>query len=539
MLSVLLACVLIAETQSEPRLEWSTFGDFAAKQFEGSEYRLVMDRAIGERPMVYYFSNPGSDKLALLKRVSNELCLNFDVDDKLKKIFISGPNSDAGMTLRMKLQLGIQKTQEIARSYWGRSTDELGSDSILLIERVVAAESEKQKKILMFERDVVISMVRPESRAVLACLLTADPATLASRIAANQSGERAVAVSREATNIIKTAYTGRPPSDPAEADYWQAIRNTYDEMATDGAVPVITHSVAKNGAASFFLRLDGKSKSKHLGAISLGQPDWLLESDETETDSVPADLANEEFNPKQTIFWGVDGMNIFQTLAIKHKWNTVAWLDVGRSHPEFTKTIKGFSQLKEVRVKLTEDGWMVPYILGSRWPEFSGNWRGLMKMEGKIEPETDIKILREYLEDLSDDEINGMAEIKGERIDYRLSSLVSSARLIRVALRISAASNLKEFEYKLSQLDLGIGAEISHYWPYVINDEMKTPQVVQRRGQAILIMLDREVPDPDFDELPHSRTLVVTLAVPTGTEGANGKPAYAFERCEVILKKTN
>ncbi|QYK53192.1 MAG: hypothetical protein KF824_13170 [Fimbriimonadaceae bacterium] len=535
MLSILLASVLVQQTTPEPKLEWSTFGDFAAKQFEGSEYRLVMDRAIGERPMVYYFSNPGTDKLALLKRTCKELCLNFEVDEKLKKIFIAGPNSDAGLTLRAKLQIGIQKMQEIARANWSKSTTKLNNEANRLLQLSMDQIPAKERELLMFERSVLVSLVRPESRAVMSCLLSIDAGSLATRMAQSQSGEGALPVTGEARNILANAFKGAPPSDKDELMWWTEIKKIYDEMVVDGAVPTITYSVAKSGAASIFLRLDGKTKSRALGAVSISTYGWLDDPDESK-DFVPDSLAKEEFNPKQTIFWGVEGMNIFQTLAIKHKWNTVAWLDVGRNHPEYTKTLEGFNKLKKVRVKLTDDGWMVPYLYGQRYPEFTGNWRGVMKMEGKIEPETDIKKLREYLESLTFEEINGMAEIEGEMFDYRLTSLLSSARLIRTALRISEATKLKEFDLKLSQVDLNIGGEISHYWPYVVNEQLKTPALVQMRGLAHIGMLDRELADPDFDELPTARTLIVILAVPSG-KFVEGKEVFVQEMCSVVLKK--
>lgn len=537
MLSVLLASVLVQQSAPEPRLEWSTFGDFAAKQFEGSEYRLVMDRAIGERPMVYYFSYPGTDKLALLRRTCKELCLNFDIDDKYKRIFISGPNSDAGMTLKMRVQLGVQKTQEIARKYWSTSPEQLELESEMLVQRALKEKSEKLRSELQFQRDVLIALMRAESRAVMACLLTADPANLASRITTKFLGEGAIPVTREAIKIFEAGYSDLLLSDPVEVMYWQDLKKLYDEMVAEDAVPVMIHSVAKNGAVSFSLRLDSKSKSEHMGTVSISELDWLNDAEDIAKDAVPEALASERFEPKQTIFWGVDGMNSFQTLAIKHKWNTVAWLDTGRNHKDLTSTLRGFSMLKNVRVKLTDDGWMVPYILGQRWPAFSGNWRGVMKMDGKIAPETDIKLLREYLESLTSDEIDGMAQIKGESLDYRLESLISSARILRTALRISTETKLKEFEFKISQLSLDHGSEVSKYWPHSANAEMQAPAVRQRRGQATLAMIDREVQDPDFDDLPAFRTLIVILAVPNGTNGADGKLSYAVDRCEVILKK--
>ncbi|QYK53191.1 MAG: hypothetical protein KF824_13165 [Fimbriimonadaceae bacterium] len=537
---------MVQQITPEPKLEWSTFGDFAAKQFEGSEYRLVMDREIGERPVVYYFSNPGTDKLALLKRTCKELCLNFEVDEKLKKIFIVGPNADAGRSLSVRLSVAFTRLQKLTREYWRLSNKELDNILDAATRQESEAENPIQASDAIFEQEIAINLKSPASRAIMSVLNNVPVNQLVSAVLKGHQSAGLPLDGRARQIVMESMRAGLSMSVPKNQDDAFAANQKLQTQRTismldSGADVLLTGSVSASGEVSFYLKIVSDSEEIQAGTFSCVVP--ITQPDIAEMYrgvSFPEDLLNYTPKLKHKFAWDIDTLNIYQSIGVQKKWNTVEWLDTQLVYPneESLKISEQMIQLPMLRFATSENGWLVPYAMLNRYPTYSGNWSGIIKAYKMLKRRPSREDIGAYFDSLTDQEITNMPSNPDLWVcrEY-FCSMLFYPRLMRAALREAKERGVKEFDLPVHELSIEANSDIAQFWVETFHPRLKRRGIANLRGQARLVLQDRVFKDEELADRIAERTLKVVLVIPGASVSQNGERVDYKIDCYAVLAK--
>jgi|GEM_PF-5099837 len=530
MLGVLLGVAIAVH--AEPKLEWATFGEFSAKLNEGSGYRLTMDKSVSDRPVVWHFSKPGTDKFALLRRSCKELCLNFEIDEELKKVFIVGPNADAGPTLQSKIERSLRTSQEFFRAHWNDDTDELRKVSEDAIQREKSATNLTEGSAGVVDAALVQFLLHPESRALVAALIDADVRAASVAMAKVRSGQGAMAVSARATRVLGDAY--RAKQDQGTDGQRKEISQFISVLA-DGGRFVVEHRALDSGHVELGLTVIGNRE--RFTACRIEVMSKLNETDQAEllVDFPTDDKVKGLTMPIPAVpHEALHTVNGFQGAAVAEGWNTMAWFDPSVRLNSLEDTLGQYAHSGDmVRARLTEDGWFQPYLARNRWPEYSGEWSGVIASTGKVRAITPWRELLAYLNGLSDAQLDGMAKIDSlEVADGALANSMVDGWLLRAGLRELAAKRMHAVEGFSNQLSAGAAGDLSRYWLVTKDEGLLVPSIYQNRGRSWLSAYEQA-------RITESGNLylyvVVELWVPNGTYLPNGDENFVKRTIHLMV----
>lgn len=519
MLGVVLG--LAIAVQGEPKLEWATFGEFSAKLNEGSGYRLVMDKAISDRPVVWYFSKPGENRFELLRRSCKELCLNFEVDEPLKKVFVAGPNVDAGPTMVNKILQSIADTREFVQKHWG--------DSDAALKAIMESDGEGASE---FERDLARQLRSGMSRALLSAALGMDARALATGIARDSEGMGLIPVTAQLTRSIDAYFSANLES----ADNNLVVKaKQYFERKKAGASLVIRHYSGDSG--DFGLGLDSATDS-----------DFRAYGDATVLrKNVATDVPLVESKDSRILNTAVDldavpnplfaTMNWYQTIAIPNKWNTVSWFDpTGGVSVSESMTLGGRgSNGPAVHGQLSDDGWMVLWTNRSKWKEISGDWSGLIRSTGVLSEKSSWMDLLRYLNSLSDSQLDGMKAIEEDYVGrWVMDDVMRDGWLIRAGLRELAAQRSHDVFVYGNTLGSGAGGDLSRFWRVTDDPVLLRPSMVGRRSYAVLNAYE-QVRMSSRGGMDYY--VVFNLKVPNGVDEVTDQFTYFEKKVQLLFKE--
>lgn len=538
MLSVLFASAVFL--QPEPKLEWSTFGDFAAKQFEGSEYRLVMDREIGERPIVYYFPESRTEKLELLKRTCKELCLNYDVDDKLKKIFISGPNSEAGRNLHQKLVISLTRLQQMTHRYWNLTTSEIDDMRHEASLRETHADDPVAASDAILEQELAVYLKNPTTRALLSVLTTLSPSQLATAVLKGNNSSSNIALSASAQELITDSYQGALSGETSPDKIQQQQLNEALAVLNDGGEFLLSGSANSKGEIKFILRVVSDQQEVYAAALTCIVP--ITQPDIAEMYSgvnYPQELELIKPDLKHKFGWDINTLNVFQSIGVQKKWNTVAWLDTNLVYPNADQlTISTqMSMAPMLRFAAADKGWLVPYSTFNRYPIYSGNWSGIIKAYKMLKPLPSRDELLTYYESLTDAEMVGMPSNPDIWVCQSNYWMLLYPRLVKAALLEAEKRGVKEFDLPIRELSVESGSEIARFWLETNNVRLKRRGLATARAQARFSLQEREVKDAETPDEPAKKILRIVVEIPNALKSLNGTVSNYKLDCEVQVAK--
>ncbi len=532
MLGVLLGVALVRSEVAAPKLEWATFGEFSAQLNEGSGYRLTMDKSISDRPVVWYFSKPGDSKFELLKRSCKELCLNFEIDEPRKRAFIIGPNSDAGPTLQSKIERSLKDAQDFFRKHWKDDVDQLREVAADARARESNAATLTEGSSGVVDGVLVEILLNSEGRALAANVIDADIRAVSIAMAKEKSGKNAMPVSSRAIQVVGDSYRAKQQSGTIEQ------RNEVQKFVSvlsDGGRWVVEHRALDNGSVELALTVIGNKER-----FTVCRMDALSKLGEADQAAMLVDFpANEKLKGLQITDPAVPHealhtVNGFQNAAVREGWNTIAWFDPSVRFNATDETLGQHSVSGNmVRARLTDDGWFQPYLGQNRWPEYSGNWSGVIASTGKVKAISPWRSVLDYLNALTTDQLDGMSKIDAlEVADGALAVSIADGWLLRAGLRELAARRMHAVEGFSSQLSPGAAADLSHYWGATRDEGLLIPSVFSNRGRAWLTAYEQA-------RAPESGGLhlyvVVELWVPDGTTLPDGSDKFVKHTVHMMV----
>jgi hypothetical protein len=519
MLGVVLG--LAIAVQGEPKLEWATFGDFSARLNEGSGYRLVMDKSISDRPVVWYFSKPGESGFELLRRSCKELCLNFEIDEPLKKVFIIGPNADAGPTLQSKIERAIADSKEFVQHHWN------DADSVLKI--IEEGQGDDNSELA---KDLARQLRDGRSRTLLSGVLGMDARSLAVALAKKPSGSGVIPVS---TQMVKGMddYFSKNLNSPDSTLVFKAKQ--YFEFKNGKATYSVQHYCTDSGEFGMSLKMASDD-----ALISLGFASCFIKNKVTAvgvSDTKNSEVLNTVVNVDRVQNELFETVNWYQTIAIEKKWNTVSWFD-----PTSGVLISGCPTLQTRNLngptshaRFSDDQWLTVFTGDSIWKSNSGDWSGPIQSTGVLNLKSSWMDVLKYLNSLTDAQIDGMAQIDEAGIGKGvMDDVMRDGWLIRAGLRELAVEKTHDVMVYGNTVGSGAGGDLSRFWRVTQDPILLRPTMVSRRNYAVLNCYEQV---KAANEGKMDFYVVFNLMVPNGVDDSTGQFLYYEKKVELLFKE--
>jgi hypothetical protein len=519
MLGVVLG--LAIAVQGEPKLEWATFGDFSARLNEGSGYRLVMDKSISDRPVVWYFSKPGESGFELLRRSCKELCLNFEIDEPLKKVFIIGPNADAGPTLQSKIERAIADSKEFVQEHWN------DADSVLKI--IEEGQGDDNSELA---KDLARQLRDGRSRTLLSGVLGMDARSLAVALAKKPSGSGVIPVS---TQMVKGMddYFSKNLNSPDSTLVFKAKQ--YFEFKNGKATYSVQHYCTDSGEFGMSLKMASDD-----ALISIGFASCFIKSKVTAvgvSDTKNSEVLNTVVNVDRVQNELFETVNWYQTIAIEKKWNTVSWFD-----PTSGVLISGCPTLQTRNLngptshaRFSDDQWLTVFTGDSIWKSNSGDWSGPIQSTGVLNLKSSWMDVLKYLNSLTDAQIDGMAQIDEAGIGKGImDDVMRNGWLIRAGLRELAVEKTHDVMVYGNTVGSGAGGDLSRFWRVTKDPILLRPTMVSRRNYAVLNCYEQV---KAANEGKMDFYVVFNLMVPNGVDDSTGQFLYYEKKVELLFKE--
>jgi hypothetical protein len=512
---------LVMAVQGEPKLEWATFGDFSGRLNEGSGYRLVMDKSISDRPVVWYFSKPGESGFELLRRSCKELCLNFEIDEPVKKVFIIGPNADAGPTLQSKIERAIADSKEFVQHHWN------DADSVLKI--IEEGQGDDNSELA---KDLARQLRDGRSRTLLSGVLGMDARSLAVALAKKPSGSGVIPVS---TQMVKGMddYFSKNLNSPDSTLVFKAKQ--YFEFKNGKATYSVQHYCTDSGEFGVSLKMASDD-----ALISIGFASCFIKSKVTAvgvSDTKNSEVLNTVVNVDRVQNELFETVNWYQTIAIEKKWNTVSWFD-----PTSGVLISGCPTLQTRNLngptshaRFSDDQWLTVFTGDSIWKSNSGDWSGPIQSTGVLNLKSSWMDVLKYLNSLTDAQIDGMAQIDEAGIGKGvMDDVMRDGWLIRAGLRELAVEKTHDVMVYGNTVGSGAGGDLSRFWRVTKDPILLRPTMVSRRNYAVLNCYEQV---KAANEGKMDFYVVFNLMVPNGVDDSTGQFLYYEKKVELLFKE--